>query len=465
MSREILSTQNKALKINLNPKIFGTIAEIGGGQEVARHFFRAGGSSGTIAKTISAYDKKYSDFLYKGKAKRYVSKERLVRMLEVEYNEVTSLLVSDRGEQTCFFAFANTVETINFRKDNEGHGWLGIQFQHEPTSSSNTIILHVKLKENDTILQQNTLGILGINLIYAAFYCTSNLDFFLESLMDNLSTDRLEINMLSFNGPLFASVDNRLVSLLLVKMGYTPASVFDRYGNIQQPGDLFYKKNIMLLRGSFRPPHYVHFDMLKAGFGLFKKDVPFSIDTSLVLCEITLNNLLKTQDFSEKDYLDRVNLLNEMGQNVLVSNFKEFYRVSNYITSFTIGELRLVLGANILEKIFQDWYYSHLKGGILEAMGMLFSGKVKLYVYPYLNDNKELITSKNVQIDKKLSSLYRFLIENGKIVDIDNVKKGRLYIRSDNVIKSIQQQNDDWKSMVPVFIAKRIEERGLFKSC
>jgi len=443
MSREILSTQNKALKINLNHKIFGTLAEIGGGQEVARYFFRAGGSSGTIAKSISAYDKKYSDYLYKGKAKRYVSKERLVKMLDVEYNEVVCLLDAERGEVSTFFAFANTVETINFRKDNQGHGWLGIKFQHEPKSPPNQIIMH-------------------LNLIYAAYYYSNNIHDFLESLMDNLTSDRLEINMLSLEGELFKEIDNRIISLLLVKMGYTPASVFDRDGKIQQPSDMFYKKNIMLLRGSFRPPNYVHFDMLKAGFGFFKKEVGYSRDNSLIICEITLNNLLKTQEFNEKDYLDRVNLLNEMGQNVMVSNFKEFYKLVQYMTSHTIMELRLVLGANILEKLMDDSFYVNLKGGILEAMGRLFAQNVKLYVYPYINHNKELITSSNFVVKKNLTHLYNFLKQEGKILDIENVKKERLYIQSEDILKCIYYGDDKWKKMVPVFIAKRIEERKLF---
>lgn len=462
MSREILSTQNKALKINLNSQIFGTLAEIGGGQEVARHFFRAGGASGTIAKTISAYDKKYSDLLYKGKAKRYVSKERLLKMMEVEYNEVVCLLDEERGNQTLFFAFANTVETINYKKDNHAHGWLGIQFQHEPKSPPNRIIMHVNLKENDTFLQQNTLGIFGINLVFAAYYFINNIQDFIESLMDNLTTDRIEINMLSFEGERFKAIDNRIVSLLLVKMGYTPASVFDRYGNIQQPGDLFYKKNVMLLRGSFRPPNYVHFDMLKSGFSLFKKDVDFNIGNSIIVCEITLNNLLKTEEFDENDYLERVILLNEMGQNVLVSNFKEFYKVSQYITLYNIQALRLVLGSNILEKVIDDEYYTQLKGGILEAMGRLFAKNVKLYVYPFINKKKQLVTSHNLLVKKNVEYLFKFLIEEKKIIDIENVKKERLYIQSEDILKCIRHNDSKWKKMVPVFIAKRIEERKLF---
>ncbi|HON18520.1 MAG TPA: hypothetical protein PK990_05045 [Salinivirgaceae bacterium] len=458
----MLSTQNKALNINLTPHIYGTLSEIGGGQEVARHFFRAGGASGTIAKSISAYDKVYSDFLYRGKARRYVSKERLVQMLETEFNELVSLLSENRGENTCFFSFANTVETLNFKKDNEGHGWIGIQYQHAPGAECSRIVLHVKLKENHTNLQQNTLGILGINLIYATFFL-NGYEEIIDSLMDNLSPDQLEIDMLSFEGCRFQEIDNRLVSLLLVKKGLTPASVFDRNGQIQQPGDLLYKKNVLLLRGSFRPPTYVHFDMLKTGFALMRKELNANKENSIILCEITLNNLLKSQDFNEKDYLDRVDLLNSMGQNVLISNFQQFHQVSQYICSTKINSLRLVLGANILQKVFDETYYKNLRGEILEAMGRLFSNKVKLYVYPFIQNNR-LIQSQNLDFPSNLKHLYQYLIDQQLIIDIIGAKQSILTIRSEEALRLMREDNPEWKVMVPVFIQRKIEGQSLFKS-
>lgn len=468
MEHEILSSGNKALKINLNPAIFGTIAEIGGGQEVAREFFRAGGASKTIAKSISAYDKTFSDSIYKSKLGRYVSEARLVKMLDVEYSELSELLYNTRGNTSTFFAFANTVETINYKKDNKGHGWLGIRFQSSPKSKPNDVIIHVILHENDTILQQSTLSVLGINLIFASFYLTNNIDGFLISLLDNLSADRLEINMISVSGSVFAKIDNRLLSVKLVKLGLTQVSAFNRNGEVQQLGDMVYNKNVMLLRGSFRPVTYIEIDMLKSGYATFKKDVDFKDNTSVVLCEITLNNLLDKGKFHEKDFLDRVDLLNGMGQNVMISNFKEFYRLSAYFSQFYINQLRMIMGADILKKVIDEKYYENLKGGILEAFGRLFAKQVKLYIYPFKNTaNEPFTTSRNIEIPSHLKALVDYLQYNEKIIDINPIafrsKKINSLIYSNRKVSEMIKNNDvDWRKMVPKYISDNIIKKGLF---
>ncbi len=464
MEREILSSENKALKINLNSAIFGTIAEIGGGQEVAREFFRAGGASKTIAKSISAYDKNYSDAIYKSNLDRYVSESRLIKMLDVEYSELVELLNTPRGKVSTFFAFANTVETINYKKNNKGHGWLGMRFQLTPQSQSNDVIIHTILHENDTILQQRTLSILGINLIYAGFYLHNNIDEFLISLMDNLSGERLEINMLSVTGPDFANNDNRLLSVKLIKFGLTQVSVFDRNGEIQQPGDMVYNKNVMLLRGSFRPISFIELDMLDSGFKTFKNDVNFNDDSSLVLCEITLNNLMDDGEFNEKDFLDRVDLLNGMGQNVMISNFKEFYRLSAYVSQFNINQLRLIMGANILKRVINEKYYENLKGGILEAFGRLFGKHVKLYIYPYKQKiNGPFITSKNIEIPSQLKYLFDYLLYNEKIIDIDAKKFDFEAYNNKKLSNMIKNNKKGWENMVPKYISENIIKKGLFE--
>jgi hypothetical protein len=463
MEHEILSSENKALKINLNPQIFGTIAEIGGGQEVAREFFRAGGASKTIAKSISAYDKNFSDALYKSKSGRYVSEIRLKKMLDTEYAEITKILTKTRGENSTFFAFANTVETINYRKDNQGHGWLGIRFQLTPLAEPNEIILHTILHENDTILQQRTLSTLGINLIFACYYLSNNIDDLLISLLDNLSNDRLEINMISISGPDFEHCDNRLVSVKLVKHGLTSVSIFDRYGKVQQPGDMLYNKDVMVLRGSFRPVTYIELDMLKSGYALFKKEVNFNTETSVVLCEMTLNNLLEEGEFHEKDFLDRVDLLNGMGQNVMISNFKEFYRLSAYFSQFNIIQLRLIMGADTLRKVIEEKYYTNLKGGILEAFGRLFGKHVKLYIEPF-KDKKEnpLLNSKNIEIESQLKMLFNYLLYNEMIIDINTHNSKKLYISNRLVSKMIKEGTPNWEEMVPKYISENIIKKGLF---
>ena len=463
MKNEILSPSNKALKINLDHSIFGTIAEIGGGQEVAREFFRAGGASKTVAKSISAYDKNFSDSIYQAKSGRYVSEARLIKMLDTEYTEVETILKSQRGKNTRFFAFANTVETINYKKNNKGHGWIGVRFQHKPNSAPNDVLLHIILHENDTFLQQGTLGILGINLIFACFFYNTDSDDFLVSLMDNLSTSRVEINMVSMTGPVFKKVDNRLLSVQLVKHGMTPVTVFDRHGQVHQPGDMFFEKDLMVLRGSFRPVTYLEMDMLKSGYALFKKDINYQKDTNIVICEITLNNLLDEGTFHEKDFLERVELLNGMGQNVMISNFKEFYRLSSYLSQFKINQLRMVLGADILKKIFDERYYQDLNGGLLEAIAKLFGRKVKLYIYPYFSGGKKkAITSSNIEISKPLNKLYGFLIDNKIILDIETEKVIESAGTNKIIADMIKKKVKGWEKFVPVYISENIKKKGLF---
>ncbi|NQT76386.1 MAG: TonB-dependent receptor [Bacteroidetes bacterium] len=471
MEREILSTNRKALRINLNPLIYGSFAEIGGGQEVARHFFQAGGASGTVAKTISAYDKSFSDALYnKNKEGRYVSEGRLAKMLDTEYTELTTLLKDTRDPETTFFAFANTVETLNFSKSNDAHGWMGLRYQCKAGTEANEVIVHVRLKENDGLLQQQSLGIFGVNLVFACYYYYEHPNKFLRSLLDNLSRDRIEITMIRMSGPDLDYVDNRLLAVQLVKNGMTNAVMFDRNGDVQQPSDMLYKKNILAFRGSFRPITYVGFDMLKSSFSIFKKDEHYHRDNTFALCEMTLNNLMEEGDLDEQDFLDRVDILNGMGQHVMVSTFKEYYKLVTYFSQFRIGRLRIVIGIPTFLNVLEEKYYTHLKGGILEALGRLFPENMKFYVYPTASaislDKREpsgdLLTSENMAMSEKLKPLYEYLIQNRKIIDIKNVKKDHLHINSPYVLKMIKENIPGWELMVPNYIEEVIKKRRFF---
>jgi hypothetical protein len=461
----INSTKRKALEINLNPSIFGSFAEIGGGQEVARHFFQAGGASGTIAKTISAYDKRYSDALYcpNKSQKRYVSRERLELMLETEYAELTGLLNENAASGLRFFAFADTVSTLNYRKDNISHGWLGVRFQLTDGGLPNQIILHVRLFENDNLLQQNTLGILGVNLLYACYYFWQRPNTFLQSLLDDLDTDRLAITMIHMSGPELEYVDNRLLGLQLVKNGVAPAIMFDRHGQVQEPEDMLYKKNILVFRGSFRPVTYVSVDMLKSSFALFKKDEDYDKHNTLPMCEITLNNLLQEGELDEHDFLDRVDLLNEMGQNVMVSNFREFYKLVEYLSQFRIIKIRVVLGVDTFKKVMNPSFYTNLKGGIIAALGKLFPENMKMYIYPALSDDgKNLCTIATLSFPEQTRHLFEHLRINRLILDIPGSNQKYLHIQAHHVLEKIRQNDDSWKMDVPVFISKRIISRKLF---
>ncbi len=285
-----LTTNRKALTLNLDAQVYGTFAEIGAGQEVARHFFTAGGASATIAKSMSAYDMKFSDDIY-GRCKRYVSIERLLQMLDHEYELLVERLMDTRGKDTTFFVYANTVAARNYQGTNECHGWMGIRFQLAPQCLPNDIMIHVRMLDNTTIAQQEALGIIGVNLIYGAFIYNHDYKVFIESLADNLGNARIEVDMITFKGPAFEHLDNRILSLQLVQQGLTNAVIFSPDGSVLQPSEVLYKKSILLERGSFRPITHINIDMITcAGAQLLQEPQVIGEDI-VVLLEITIKSV------------------------------------------------------------------------------------------------------------------------------------------------------------------------------
>jgi hypothetical protein len=464
MERQALSIKNKALTLNLDPTVYGTLAEIGGGQEVARAFFQAGGASGTVAKSISAYDKTFSDYLYNNrKSGRYVSETRLQKMLGIEYYDLINVLSSKSGPETRFFVFANTVVTINYSKSNVAHGWIGVRFQLRPESEPNEVVMHVSLLENDTLLQQYTLGALGVNLIYACYHYPDRPNVFLQSLMDNLDIFRVEINMVKMSGEDLDYVDNRLLGVQLVKNRMTSATIFDTSGNVQQPADMLYKKNLLAFRGSFRPITNVGYDMLQKCYGIFQRDETYTRENTLALCEITLSNLMQKGEIDETDFLERVNLLNGLGQNVMISNFMEYYKLVGYFSKFKLGKLRIVIGTPTFKSLWDKKYYTDLKGGILEAFGKLFINNMKLYVYPTLNKNNgKLFTSTDLELSADLQYLYKYLVENKKIIDVRSAEMKWLHIDSSETLGMIQNNAQGWEELVPEYVASYIKEHKIF---
>ncbi len=459
-----LTTREKALKINLNPAIYGSFSEIGAGQETAATFFQAGAASGTIAMTTSAYDMKISDSIY-GECSRYVSKERLLGMLDKDNNDLSTKL-QHRKDDTCFFSFANTIETINFHRTNQGHGWIGARFQLRPNTPPNECIIHVLLHDADTLLQQKAVGRLGVNLLYACFHLSDNAEDFLMALTDSLAKGRVEIDMFSISGPDFENVDNRLMSLKLVKNGLTNAAMFGPDGQNLQPSDALYKKNILVLRGRFRPPTLVNVDMLLAGYRQFKREKDVDKKNLEVLCELTLNNLMhKGEIIDEKDFLDRVDILCSLGQTVIITNFQRYYKLVTFLSNINRErKIGVILGIHNLAAIFDGKYYTHLKGGILEAFGRLFGRNVKLYVYPATSNEVDgLYNCENFSLSPKLNNLYQFLLESKKIEDIDSANKELLQIFSDDVLQMIKDGNNGWEDMVPNKVAKAIKESRLFE--
>jgi hypothetical protein len=464
MKRQVLSTKNKALTLNLDRSVYGTLAEIGGGQEVARAFFQAGGASGTIAKAVSAYDKTFSDHLYNNrKSGRYVSENRLQKMLNHEYNELVSVLGNKNESGVRYFAFANTVATINFAKDNDAHGWLGVRFQLRPGGEPNEVVMHVSLLENDTLLQQYTLGSLGVNLIYACYHHPDHPDIFLQSLMDNLDTHRVEVNMVRMTGRDLDYVDNRLLGVQLVKNRMTSATIFDSGGNVQQPADMLYKKNLLAFRGRFRPITNASWDMLRKCYEIFSRDEYYTQENTLALCEITLDNLLHEGEIDETDFLERVNLLNGLGQNVMISNIREYYQLVEYFSNFRLGKFRIVVGIPTFAGMWDKNRYSELRGGILEAFGRMFIKNMKLYVYPSLNKNNgKLFTSKDIERSADLQHLYDYLVENRKIIDVRSAETKWLEADYSNTLAMIKTNTPGWENLVPEYVSSYIKKNNIF---
>lgn len=458
-----LTTQEKALRINLSKSTYGSFAEIGAGQEVAANFFKVGGASGTIAKTMSAYDMKFSDAIY-GVCDRYVCEDRLIQMLNHEYRLLPERL-PHRINDTRFFAFADTVEILNFERTNQGHGWIGLRFQLRPEGGHNDCVLHVKLHDNDPLQQQMSLGILGVNMIYGCMFIKDP-ELIITSLLDGLTSRRMEVDMFRLSGPDFASVDNRLMALKLVKNGLTKAAMFGPDGSVMQPSEALYKKNVLVLRGRFRPVTHVNVDMLLASRRHFKREPDVDKSRMVVVTELTLNDLSSEGQINEKDFLHRAEIICSLGQTVLVSNYFEYYRLVEYLSKITKGKkIGLVLGIYALQKIFEEKTYENIRGGILESFASLFGTNVKLYIYPSLRPGSEqlfTLSDFEKELPVNLRALFRYLMDNNKLEDIRNANVSNLHIISDNVLAMIRKGEPGWEKFVPSKVEDAIKENGLF---
>lgn len=457
-----LTTEEKALKVNLTSDIYGCFAEIGAGQEVAANFFKAGGSSGTIAYTHSAYDMKVSDSLY-GEASRYVCEERLLTMLGTEYSALKSSLPG-KYEESRFFAFCNTVESLNYHKTNQGQGWVGMRFQLKQGEEPNDVILHVKMHDMSHKAQQEALGILGVNLIHAVYFNSSDLNQFLSSLVYRLPRERMEIDMLRLSGPDFESIDNRIIALNLVKRGITDATMFDLSGNVLQPATALYKKNILLSRGRFRPVTKVHIDMLERGKEQFMQEEDVTEEKLRVVVELTLKDLTADGKISDKDFVDRAELLGTLGYTVMISNYLKHYKMVDYLSSIARGNsLGAIVGIYNLQTIFEEQYYENLPGGILEAFGRGFGRKVKMYVYPANNvETGELYDLSTLEIQPNLKGLLQYMMDNGKLEAVKNYDEKLLHILSDDVLSKIKAGASMWEDDVPMEVVKAIKHYELF---
>src|SRR5438132_399925 len=373
MPSEYLDTAHKAERINLDAKRYGTFAEIGAGQEVARCFFRAGGAAGTVAKTISAYDMAVSDAIY-GPTDRYVSRRRLHAMLDYEYNLLRERLAEKRGTRTAFFVFANTVAT---RREG-GNGWLGIRFQADPGAEASEILIHVRMLDKENVRQQEALGSIGVNLIYGTFYHHHTPDILIRGLLDNLTWERVEVDMIRFSGPAFALVDNRLMALQLVRQDLTEAAMFTAEGEAVQWAEVLYNKPVLVQRGSFRPVTKSTMDVLERGLEQFLREPELNGEEPVVLMEMTLRHLTTGDVIEERDFLHRSDTLSALGKTVLISNFRRFHRLAWYLSRYTDRPIGLPIGASKLTEIFDESFYNESEGGMMGGLGQLFKNPARL---------------------------------------------------------------------------------------
>ncbi|MDA1019241.1 MAG: TonB-dependent receptor [Bacteroidetes bacterium] len=461
----IPSVKAKALKINLNSHIYGTFAEIGAGQEVARHFFRSGGASGTIAKTMSAYDKAFSDAIYGEEPDHeYVSESRLKKMLSNEVNLLETRMSRENNPDKMFFTYANTVATIDFAKKYKGHGWMGIKFQTNSKDDFSQIHIHVRFHNFEAKSQQETLGLMGLNLIYGAYYKHDKPKKLLKYLYDHIDSEAIEIDTINFSGPLFKNVDNRVMSMELIKNGMTEAVMFGPDGNNILPARVLYKKNILAIRGRFRPVTKVNEDMINESIEIISHQEDYVKEDHLTVFEITLSNLKTSNgNINELDFIHRATLLCSLGQTVMITNFKEYYRLAEYFSNYTQEKIVLTMGVNNLIEVFDEKYYNHLKGGILEAFGKLFFKNLKVFLYP-MKDSKDgkIINSNNLQVDTKIKNLYKFFKFNNKIIDIFSFNEKLLDIYSEKVLSMIQNNEKGWEDSIPDAVTKLIKEKKLF---
>lgn len=449
----------RALAINLDPSFYGTFAEIGAGQEVARYFFVAGRASQTIAKSISAYDMTFSDSIY-GRTGRYVCEERLMRMLDHEFNLLKERLGSQRGDKTRFFVLADTVTTSSQEEPSARcHGWMGVRFQIKPLGPTHDIVLHVRMKDRMRLQQQEALGMLGVNLVSLGHDPAKTRESILDRIMEGLSPDRLEINLMRVNGPEFKAIDNRLLNLEMVRRGISDAALFEPSGAISNPSDVLFKKPILLQRGTFRPITNVNLKLLEKGLEQMKQSLGGAQPE--ILFELTMNSLSSEGTTQEKDFLDRVDTLCALGHRVLLSNFVLYYQMKDFLRSYTDQDIALIIGAKHLEKIFDTKFYQGLKGGILEGFSRLFDDHTRILVFPY-KSKTSCMTTATFNPPGELSHLFKYLVGTAKLVDMSDCDDVDTSLHSEDVRKMISNGDRNWEKMVPPAVRELIQSRKLF---
>jgi hypothetical protein len=455
-------TADRALAINLDAGVYGTFAEIGAGQEVARWFFSVGGAAGTVAKTMSAYDMTVSDAIY-GKASRYVSRERVEEMLDHEYTLLRERLDATRGDRTRFFAFADTAAARSYSGGNECHAWLGVRFQHAFRSEPSDVILHARLLDSSNARQQEAVGRLGVNLLHAAINASRDPEKMIELLLDEIGRERIEIDWIGVRGPAFPGADNRLLGLHLVRIGFTPALLFDTAGQPQLASEALRRASVLVERGRFDPVTRLNLEMMTAARAVFAAEGDGKPEDIREIMEITMRNLSDRGQSEDGDFLARVDLITAAGKMVLVSDIGAFHDLGEYLAARLVQRTGLVLGVPLLREVFNEGHYRGLSGGILEAFGRLFTHAVRLYVYPTRDViDGRVITAETLTVAPHLVHLLDHLRVNALIRPLHCNEQSLRTYSSDEVRSRICSGDPSWKELVAPEVAAQIEAKRYF---
>lgn len=458
------TTLEKALRINLDANKYGSIAEIGAGQEVARQFFRAGGAAGTVAKTMSAYDMQFSDAIYGIQEDgRYVSCSRVKAMLKTEFDLVIDRVSDSRPKSSRYFAYGATVAAKSYRGDNECHAWCGIRLQMYPDAPASEVVVHIRMRDNSAEDQQIALGVFGVNLIYAAYYYFEEPKRIIDSLTDNLKQGQLEIDSIEFSGPYFDELDNRALNVHLIRSWKTRAIMFKPDGSVIVPAEMLHRKNVLTIRGTFRPITRLNVDMIEQGLKFFTEMEGVTRDNSIALAEISLNDMRGNDlNVSEDDLIERVTVLNSLGYSVMISDYTRYFSLRAYFRQFTQLQIGIVVGVANIREIFDPRSYKGVEGGILEGFGKLFPDHTRLLVYPEIDKTGQLRDYTNIDLPDNLQYLYRYLLENQFIFGIECSDHELFKIHSLEVYNSLQGGRGDWETCLPEGVAEQIISKRYF---
>ena len=438
MAKQPLNTHQKALAINLDDKIYGTIAEIGAAQEVARWFFRVGGAAGSIAKTMSAYDMQFSDEIY-GKTGRYVSRDRLEAMLDKEYSLLIHRLGDKRGHDTRFFAYCNTVAARNYAGTNECHGWVGLRFLAEPGGEPNTIVIHINMLDDSHVAQQEAVGILGVNLIYSAFFHPGGAVGFLGGLTDDLNTGRLEADLVDTSGPAFQGLNPARTGMAMVRSGLAEAVLFDRDGKQQPPTEIVRKRPAIIKRTSVRYSSTIDSAGFDAARRRLDQEYPGSEKSPLNVTEFSINSVHAGGADDAARNLRHLQALINQHEWVMLTRLRQSYKLSGYLRRYSEQPIRFLMGVSTFAMLLSGKFYVDTTGGLLEATGRLYANDVKLYVQPMtiddfhihlqsvglepdwvvLADGAKTVSIDNLSFNGSERLLHQFLVESGWVENLD----------------------------------------------